>query len=73
MLRVSCIVNVKLFGLNLLCKRPEVFMIPRTFQKSNSFLKLLASSECSGKTAWIDRHVGAFTARLRNKYQAFMC
>ena len=38
-LRVSCKVNVKPFGLHLLCKRPELFMIPWTIQKSNSFLK----------------------------------
>ena len=38
-LKVSCKVNVKPFGLHLLCKRPKVFMIPWTFQKSNSFLK----------------------------------
>ena len=37
-LRVSCKVNVKPFGLHLLCTRPEVFMIPWTFQKLNSFL-----------------------------------
>ena len=35
-LQVSCKVNMKL---HLLCKRPEVFMIPLTFQKSNLFLK----------------------------------
>ena len=29
------------FGLHLLCKRPEAFMIPWTFQKLNSFLKYL--------------------------------
>ena len=39
MLLVFCKVSVKHFGLHLLGKRPEVFMIPRTFQKSNSFLK----------------------------------
>ena len=38
-LRVSCKVNVKPFGLHLLCTRPEVFMIPWKFQKLNSFLK----------------------------------
>ena len=38
-LRVSCKVNVKRFGLHLLCKRPEVFMIPWTFKKSIYFLK----------------------------------
>ena len=38
-LRVSCKVNVKPFGLHLLCKRLEVFMIPWTFQTSNLFLK----------------------------------
>ena len=29
------------FGLHVLCKKPEVFMIPRIFQKLNSFLKYL--------------------------------
>ena len=38
-LQVSYKVNVKPFGLHLLCTRPEVFMIPWTFQKLNSFLK----------------------------------
>ena len=44
-LRVSCKVYVKPFGLHLLYKRPEVFMIPSTFQKSNSFLKLQLTSD----------------------------
>ena len=33
MLRVSCKVNVKPFGLHLLCKRPKVFMIPMNIPK----------------------------------------
>ena len=33
-----CIKVQKIFGLRLLCKRPEVFMTPCTFQKLNSFL-----------------------------------
>ena len=37
-LRVSCKVNVKPFGLHLLCNRPEVFMIPWTFQNRIHFL-----------------------------------
>ena len=36
---VSCKVNVKPYGLHLLWKRPEVFIIPWTLQKLNSFLK----------------------------------
>ena len=40
-LRVYCKVNMKPFGLHLLCTRPKIFMIPWTFQKLNSFLKLL--------------------------------
>ena len=32
-------INVKLFRLHLLCKAPELCMIPRTLQKTNSFLK----------------------------------
>ena len=43
-LRVSCKVNVKHFGLHLLCTRPEVFMIPWTFQKLNLFLKYIKQS-----------------------------
>ena len=39
-LRVSCKVDVKPKGLHLFCKRPEVFMIPWTLQKLNSFLNL---------------------------------
>ena len=34
-LQVSCKVNAKPFSLHLLCKRPEVFMIPQTDWKSN--------------------------------------
>ena len=52
-LRVSYKVNVKPFGLHLLCKRPEVFMIPWTFQKSNSFLKCASSYTTSYTTNWI--------------------
>ena len=42
-LRVSCKVSVKRFGLHLLCKRPEVFMLPWTFQKSNSFSRIVVT------------------------------
>ena len=44
------------FGLHLLCMKPEVVMIPRTFQKSNAFLmntvnNTLFVTDCGGKPA----------------------
>ena len=36
-LRDSCKVNVKPFGLHVFCKRPEVFMIPRPDQKNGIY------------------------------------
>ena len=63
-LRVSCKISMKPFGLHLLCMRPEVFMIPWTFQKLNSFLKyhnLLPEWEqytfWTAKNDWVSRVV----------------
>ena len=52
LLRVSCKVNVKPFRLHLFCKRPEVFMIPWTFKKLNSFLNWFTVFGLNVYTFW---------------------
>ena len=47
-LRIFCKVNLKPFGLHLLCKRRKVFMNPWTFQKSILFLKWAQSKYLMG-------------------------
>ena len=54
------------FGLHLLCKIPEVFMIPQTFIKSNSFLNI---------TFFVKKNANLYTmeATIITKEQTDLC
>ena len=72
-LRVSCKVYMKPFGLHLHCKRPEVFMIPWTFQILNSFLNCtylgFTLSTTRIASSWSLLYITTFTGQRNDKKQ----
>ena len=65
---------MKPFGLHLLCKRPEVLMVPWTFQNLNPFLKwvLILVTGVNSSILFDTTKIGFFLV-LYESYIAFMC